>query len=78
VLSGGAGSGKTHLAQRFLTRLPPRVPSLSAVGYAVGSPSLLPICAALSSCSTGEVGRQVKAVVEEYAKAVPVARYPDE
>lgn len=74
VLAGGPGSGKTYLAQRFLTHLPADIPSLSGEAYAAGSPPLLPICKALGGATSIQGGYQLRAIVEQYADAVPVVK----
>jgi tetratricopeptide (TPR) repeat protein len=72
VVSGSAGSGKTHLAERFLDSLPTSVPRLRGKGCQTGVAPLLPICEAIRSHEHGGNLDRLRAVAEEYARAIPL------
>lgn len=74
LLSGSAGMGKTHLAERFLRQLPTGTAALVGSVPPTGAPPLLPICRAFASDATERVAYDVSSTIFEYSQSVPILK----
>jgi tetratricopeptide (TPR) repeat protein len=73
-MSGRAGMGKTHLAQRFLDQLPRKTTRLRGRGLQAGVPPLFPIGDALRSHKRGIQRDQFTTALAELSQSMPLFR----